>query len=225
MRQYLRAIVRSYVLQHTKSQIVVAGLAFVLFVLNVTHLGLSKAGENAYGVLTCVGTTPANAHYLGSVWLWIDAVMYSFAPVSIIFISNIAIIVKMYSRKHELQNGKQMKSTLAANANRMTRMLLVVSTTFLVTTCPSVISALIFPLLKDQNSKDIYLFNAFTVFLMFSNHAFNFFLYCATGQKFREELSKLCRCRKNAVKPISHTGNSGMMANSNTATVNGTARY
>ena len=36
---------------------------------------------------------------------------------------------------------------------------------------------------------------AATELLMYSNHAVNFFLYCAAGERFRRQLCQLCRCR------------------------------
>ncbi|XP_070198812.1 growth hormone secretagogue receptor type 1-like [Littorina saxatilis] len=85
---------------------------------------------------------------------------------------------------------------------KLTIMLLSVSFTFLITTLPMNIT-LIFTAFwnqqKDHDLRSIAQFNlAKTVaeLLMYINHSINFCLYCATGQKFRQQIKHLMRCKK-----------------------------
>lgn len=85
----------------------------------------------------------------------------------------------------------------ARDAERLTVMLLAVSFTFLITTLPSCVVLIIMSHHSSGRSLDTTLsvLVAQTVgeLLMYANHSINFYLYCATGCKFRHQLVAMFR--------------------------------
>ena len=87
--------------------------------------------------------------------------------------------------------------------SKLTVMLLTVSFTFLLTTLPMNIS-LIVTAFWNQQKHDVHptaqfkLAKTVAELLMYVNHSVNFCLYCATGQKFRQQITHLMRCKKDS---------------------------
>jgi hypothetical protein len=107
---------------------------------------------------------------------------------------------------------------------KLTIMLLTVSFAFLLTTLPMGISLIIriFWQRSDHEVKAILQFKlAKTIaeLLMYVNHSMNFVLYCATGQKFRQQIVYLLRCKRDNYAAWSslHTDDT---ANANNAVAN-----
>lgn len=72
-----------------------------------------------------------------------------------------------------------------------------VSMSFLVTTLPNNTVLIVTALWNDYgtSAENIALFiliKTITELLMYTNHAINFFLYCASGRKFRTQLVDMC---------------------------------
>ena len=158
------------------------------------------------------------------IWPWVDAFIYSFLPFVVISVMNSRIIYSVVIARrgrNRMQSGGQ--STLKKPSNptngvrrttngqiqggggqqdtsyRLTFMLLTISCTFLLTTLPVNIIGIC---AKFLNPKDLAIVTKFKLartiaeLLMYCNHSMNFFLYCATGQKFRQQLLMLiCRRR------------------------------
>lgn len=88
---------------------------------------------------------------------------------------------------------------------QLTIMLMVVSCTFLITTTPLVLRKFHIKL-TDYSDVDVgfstklELMDTIFEMLMYTNHAINFLLYCASGKKFRYHVKKFfrrCYCRKS----------------------------
>ncbi|KAK7115440.1 thyrotropin-releasing hormone receptor-like isoform X2 [Littorina saxatilis] len=78
---------------------------------------------------------------------------------------------------------------------RLAPMLLGVSFCWILLTTPQTIYALAAP--RPQDLEDLgkqYLIKTLCFLLMYLNHALNFFLYCLTGQRFRQELRRGLNC-------------------------------
>lgn len=76
-------------------------------------------------------------------------------------------------------------------------MLLTISFAFLITTFPmniALISTHFYsPISMDRPAMARFkLIRAITELLMYVNHSMNFYLYCATGHKFRQQLLQMC---------------------------------
>jgi len=73
-------------------------------------------------------------------------------------------------------------------------MLLTISFTFLITTLPLTLVSIAAAFVSDTAGPDVLTASRFELartiaeLLMYANHAINFYLYCATGQKFRHQL-------------------------------------
>lgn len=145
------------------------------------------------------------------VWPWVDAGIYSFVPLIIIIVLNSFIIKKIakntrnFLRQHSSITVKhgQLRHD-GEMSRRVTIMLLTVSFTFLATTLPMNI-VLIYTSLTGKVGDDVSptmatrkLVDTVAEMLMYTNHSINFFLYCATGKKFRNQFKALigyCFCR------------------------------
>ena len=103
--------------------------------------------------------------------------------------------------------GSKSNRRFTSDSNiRLTVMLLTVSFTFLITTLPmnvSIIASAFWNRQSDDLARMSKFQLVFTVaeMLMYLNHSVNFFLYCATGQKFRSEMVRMV-CGKQRPQAI-----------------------
>ncbi|KAL8582770.1 hypothetical protein ACOMHN_021882 [Nucella lapillus] len=85
---------------------------------------------------------------------------------------------------------------------KLTIMLLTVSFTFLLTTLPMNVSLIVTAFWRHQHSlrhtTQLKLASTVAELLMYINHSINFFLYCATGHKFRQQIVLLLSCRNDS---------------------------
>jgi len=143
------------------------------------------------------------------IWPWIDATLYALLPFLLIVVFNTLIIIQTLRAtiwRGEAQNGPLInaadkKKIFKDNNVKLTVMLLSVSFTFLVTTFPMAI-VMVFHSEWRQDTENVplniiaqrRLIRTSAEMLMFLNHCVNFYLYCALGQKFRNQVLKtLCR--------------------------------
>ncbi|OWF42040.1 probable G-protein coupled receptor B0563.6 [Mizuhopecten yessoensis] len=171
---------------------------------------LSITKTNGSDIATCV----ANERYmylLDEVWPWVDAAIYSFVPCFILAILNFLIIRQVLLARRfrcQLQNCKsgrnnQLQKRLPTEGSiKLTLMLLAVSFTFMITTLPNNVSLIVTVLMDSQLTTleqiaRFALAKTITELLMYTNHSMNFFLYCATGKKFRRNIEKLlCKVKE-----------------------------
>ena len=133
------------------------------------------------------------------IWGWIDMVFASILPFGIMISSSIAIVAKLYIQRHKTAS----QGNASAKNASVTVMLLVVCGVFFVCTLPITIY-----LSKSSDYERMYgccysnnviwpLVNMF----MYLNHAANFFLYCASGPRFRAELLQIFHRKRIGVSP------------------------
>ena len=129
-------------------------------------------------------------------WVWIDATVTCFVPVSLIFVGNSIVIYKL--RKSDLM----VKSRKGGNKKGTTVMLLIVSTIFLLTTTPSCIFflgvntlGLWTPQTEEGLAKQDLTYTIVNL-LFYLNNSINFLLYCLSGSNFRNGLKSLFTCGK-----------------------------
>ncbi|XP_067650870.1 FMRFamide receptor-like [Haliotis asinina] len=143
------------------------------------------------------------------VWPWVDGIIYSFLPFVTILILNILIIrqvlnargsrerMRSMTERRKLEGGKKQPGE---GSTKLTVMLLTVSFNFLITTLPMNVSMIVLAFRGDNNDMhetvQFNLAKTVTELLMYVNHSINFFLYCATGQKFRQQVLQLI-CHKD----------------------------
>ena len=174
-----------------------------VFVYNIPHLIISEAVQSicvAYGI----GGT------ITQVYSWFSFVLNANIPFIMLIYMNYTIIKKVgQSRKmfvykdktddekernqnHNRANdrrGKSMKNT----ENQLTIMLLLVTTLFLILMIPTYVRFLLFSFIKRDTPEkyaNLMLVYYFSYNLYNTNSGINFFLYCISGQKFRNDVKE-----------------------------------
>ena len=141
--------------------------------------------------------TVDHAFFLQKVWPWIDAAMYSFIPLTTIFILNALIIRELHkagqTRKIMSQQLQQPKKD--NQERQITRMLLLVSFAFLILTSPIAVLILVEKVwhysVDPVQDAVMALLRNITFGLELLNHAINFWLYCAGASRYRRQLAEL----------------------------------
>lgn len=145
------------------------------------------------------------------VWPWVDAFVYSFLPFVVILCLNVLIVRQVIIARGQRENlhGShkfRQRRPSQEGSTRLTLMLLTISFTFLVTTLPLNVASIAAAFIDDSDADNIRTRSRFRLartvaeMLMYANHAVNFYLYCATGQKFRHQLVwMICYARRSCV--------------------------
>ncbi|XP_053402953.1 probable G-protein coupled receptor 139 [Mercenaria mercenaria] len=202
----------------SRAKRVIALLAFVFILLNLHFIWTVTLNDRAIGK-TVMHNCKATHHFvffITTIWPWVDAALYALVPFLLIIVFNILIIIQTLRAttwRGEAQKGPLMNVEKRSNDNniKLTVMLLCVSFTFLISTFPMSVAMV----LHNQWEEEMHrpsttvqlvaqrrLLRTIAEMLMYLNHSINFYLYCALGQKFRNQVIKtLCR------RKISNTSN------------------
>ena len=176
------------------------------FIYNIPHFFLSST----------VGTqclAYAISSTLTSVYSWFSFVLNAIIPFTLLIHMNYVIVKTVRnSRKMFGTNtgnntegsGRGMdtrQKTMKSAENQLTIMLLLVTTLFLILLCPTYFRFIYLVFAKRDTpfeyAKSMLLYQV-TAKLYTSNSGINFFLYCISGQKFRNDLKEiLCYCCKS----------------------------
>ena len=121
----------------------------------------------------------------------IDAVLYSFGPLAIMGLTNIAIIYKFIRAKMASKHGgtESTNQALGNAAMRGTVILITVTMAFMVLTGPA---NMVFAITQNVHP----LLEPFLRLAVALNHSINGFLYMIVGSKFRKELIAILRCKR-----------------------------
>ena len=195
----------------TRAKRVIMMLGTIFFLLNIHFMWtVTLAEKDTTGAteFEC-DALPQFKFLVSVVWPWIDAVLYAMLPFVLIVIFNTLIIfqtIRATSWRDDAQKGPMInmgkRKTYKDNNVKLTVMLLAVSFTYLVSTFPMAIAMVFHDEWRresvDQLPKEVFaqrqLIRTVSEMLMFLNHSINFYLYCALGQKFRNQVVKtLCR--------------------------------
>lgn len=180
-----------------RAYLIMVGLLVFLLLFNVHMLWTSEliSQTNVCGQVRVHCESSPDFKYLGEeVWPWMDAFVYSFIPFVVILTLNVLIVRKVVmSRRHrdaQLCRRSVTMTPPSEKSARMSVMLVTISFAFLVTTLPMNVTVIVNNSVNFQGAgrARMKLGRTITELLMYVNHSINFFLYCATGQKFRREL-------------------------------------
>ena len=193
----------------SRAKRIIALLALIFILLNLHFLWTVTLTNRTHG--TKVSHKCEAVHkfvfFVTNVWPWIDAALYSLVPFILIIAFNVLIIIQTLratSWRGEAQKGPLMNVEKRSNDKnaKLTIMLLSVSFTFLISTFPMSIAMVLHthwekemhdPSSTVQLIAQRRLMRTIAEMLMFLNHSINFYLYCALGQKFRNQVMKtLC---------------------------------
>ncbi|TGZ52021.1 hypothetical protein CRM22_010711 [Opisthorchis felineus] len=176
------------------------------FLFNITSL----KGKSAKSVCDGHCSFPDGMATMRWLWTTVDAIIYCYLPFCLIFSLNIVILHYVYAA-HKDQYGiraqpERLKSGSLGvdnNIRQLTIMLQVVSFSFLVTTVSIVVMKTLtqVPAMKSvtsvQTKAAFQLADTVAELLMYINHAMNFYLFCATGKRFRSRLVfLLMKCKR-----------------------------
>lgn len=182
--------------------------------LSLVLVMVASAGINSHFFFTTIHTqgvctvSGEHARFYKDIWSWIDATVYSFLPFMLLLIMNFIIVVvisKANAKKQRMTNNFKSKrkdeQKSAVISRKLTIMLLSVTCTFLLLTGPAMVLNTMrelgkpyFDLSLPKDFAKYILTRQISRVLLYLNHSINFFLYCLTGSKFRQELIAMLRC-------------------------------
>ena len=127
----------------------------------------------------------------------VSSVLYSLGPFTLMFLSNVAIILKLMRAKCERNSTESTSQALAKSATRGTAMVITVSVTFLLLTAPTTVEythTLSSTVRLSRNP----VYNVLRFFTQFLNHSINGVLYIIVETRFRDELLKMFQRRERS---------------------------
>ncbi len=136
-------------------------------------------------------------------FLWADMLVFFIIPATSIITANIAIIITLIRRSRN--KTIQRDNSRVQNDSRINHMLVFVSSYFVISVSPMIIyvNVLLQYVLKDPIKWVAYNNVAWSIitYLNTTNYVGNFFMYCLTGQIFREEtkkfIQKIFKCNQH----------------------------
>ena len=151
---------------------------------------IRKASTSKDGLPICISTNVPSGYYDNLPK--IATILYSFAPFTIMIITNVAIIYKFLVAKWlvKRRGTESTSQALSKNSTRGTAMLITVSVMFMILTGPTAVSTVV---KFDFHPIE----RAFINLLQYLNHSINGVLYCIVGTRFRNELLQVLCYRGN----------------------------
>ena len=143
---------------------------------------------------------------------WMAMLWYCCFPFTVMLITTILIIKKLRTLQHSMlsrNSSSESATERIKKTNTMTRMLLSVTLYFLIITTPIFIFTMFQSLLFYQSAvgerrlAKLELTDACLTIFLYLNHSINFFLYCLTGRRFRQELKIMFNFNKTFIRKIS----------------------
>ena len=155
----------------------------------ITNLHIFGTRQVIAGV--CLYTSTSSQFYWMNVHDWISITIYCLIPVLTMTTLNGFIIARLRRLKKQINGGA------VAKISSMTIMLLTITVYFVVVTTPIFIYTLYQRVHVDRYNQTAYsqvkleMIDAVLTLMLYMNHAVNFFLYCLTGRRFRQEFLAL----------------------------------
>ena len=142
----------------------------------------------------CTFGSPAYQEFYVSVWIKVNLFLYSVLPCLCLIVSNMILgwklTVAMKEAKEQFSTAREdQKNIRQKKVSSVTVTIIIVSVAFVVITIPFMIYSTFF---YGSRPSEIYVFLYDFFFVIgLSNFAWNFYLYCLTGAKFRKEFKKI----------------------------------
>ena len=179
------------------------GIYLVAILYNIPHILFSSLiGDDC--VVYDVGGVYAK------IYSWLTFIVNGIIPIALLITLNLTIVIKV-RKSHERFVKSTSNNTSEQNFNiaekrqrqsknvesQLTVMLLLVTTLFLLLIIPTYVRYLYFSYAKrdtPEKQSGAMLFYHLSYHLYFTNSGINFFLYCISGKKFRDDLRQLLSC-------------------------------
>ena len=179
-----------------RARIIALGLYTAVFIYNIPHFFLSSIiGDQ------CVGY--AIKSQITSVYSWFSFVLNAIIPFTLLIYMNFVILKtvrnsrKSFRDKHRTTGMNAREKTMKNAENQLTIMLLLVTTLFLILLFPAYFRFIYVAVAKRDTPRHyarLLLVGQVTGKLYPTNSGINFFLYCVSGTKFRNDLKEILRC-------------------------------
>ena len=199
-----------------RAKLIVIVLYMLVLIYNIPHLFLSSIiGKEclAYGISSVIA----------KVYSWFSFVLNAIIPFTVLIHMNYVIVKSVRKSREMFAADKRMthqgadhgmetrQKRMKSAENQLTIMLLLVTTLFLILLCPTYFRFIYFLFSKRDSplayANSMFLVQ-FTYKLYASNSGINFFLYCISGKKFRNDLKEIlcCCCQRKHQLQSSPTG-------------------
>ena len=189
-----------------RARMIAVGLSVGVLIYNSPHFYLIYLVD---GQCMAYGT----GGLLSKIYSWLNFVLNAVIPFTLLIYMNFVIAKtvkisrKMFRRKSEIIRGGRNQGmdprgkTMKSAENKLTIMLLMVTTLFLILLCPTYIR-FIYLAFAERDTPSQYA-NSILIYqisskLYSTNSGINFFLYCISGQKFRNDLKEILFCCHNS---------------------------
>jgi hypothetical protein len=133
--------------------------------------------------------------FLDSIWIWIDAFLYSIFPFLVMIASSIFILNEINRKSREMHISIRINKCLIKRRSKRNKQLLVMLTVtnifFILCSLPLCIIMIYNKM--NGNSKKQHFIKTFFHLMAYSNNSFNFLFYILFSQKYRLVLSSLLR--------------------------------
>ena len=195
----------------TRAKMTVIGVVVCVLVYNIPHIFSTKmVGDVCLGY--AIGGT------ITKFYSWLSFILNAAVPFLLLIYMNYVIVQKVRS-SHKMFRGNnpgrgqgegeqagqstavRRQNKMKNTENQLTIMLLLVTTLFLVLMIPTYIRFVYTSFVtRDTPAKyaSLMLFYHISHKLYNTNNGINFFLYCISGQKFRNDLKELLSCDRRA---------------------------
>ena len=175
----------------------------VVIVVVITAVCSSLQSHMAYGfgLVTisngtserCTFGSRAYQEFYVSVWIRVNMFLYSVLPCACLIVSNGVLgwklTVAVREAKEKFTGGEDLGDSRRKKASSVTVTIIIVSVAFVVITVPYMVYSNVFYAYASREIH-IFLYDFFFVFGLF-NFAWNFYLYCLTGSRFRGEFKRI----------------------------------
>ena len=144
--------------------------------------------------VTCQATSHQFVVFWDRIWPICVLVLYSILPIICLITCNIFLISKLVKRNKKFQSvnrGKGAKAQSNGDLRSITIMLIAACLFFIIVTIPVCVYVITLPFLYPSTPQGVArrtLAWSIAGLILYSNHSFNFLIYCLTGSLFRQEL-------------------------------------
>ena len=163
--------------------------------------------------MKCLMASPGYVHFVRDVFVYVEVAVYSLLPFACLVLGNGVLVwklsVSLSEARKNLTAGRaeRVSARRGRAAKSVTLTVIVVSLTFVVLTLPvsfdyilSYIAREFLEVTGNEYAK-VQLFYTVSVLLADCNSAVNFYLYCLTGRRFREEFLRVFGCGMSRCLP------------------------
>ena len=183
-----------------RAKIIILVISILVLIYNLPHFSITTLVQGK-----CYGYSVKSI--LTKIYSWLTIVINAIIPFVLLIHMNYVIVKtvrksrKMFRSNIETEGTDTRQKTMKNAENQLTTMLLLVTTLFLILVLTTYIRFIYAAFVtSDTPSKfatSMFIFEISYKFLV-TNSGINFFLYCVSGQKFRNDLKEIVCCKRRS---------------------------